>query len=243
MGLSPQQHAVLHPATFKPAGGAGGHAGAGHPQRAAGGGARAAGAGVGGCPGSACCCWLLCTACAQPDGQERKHSKSRPAFMPLAESRALLQTPPLNSVPCCSSVLAGRGHQRARGGGDPAGPPRRLQPGAGAAPVQHSGQGAAGLVWGGWGSTLSFVAVRARCVGMAPTLLLCASQGSWCTCGCPLCMLTALPAAIPRPLQASTDPGTSVRKSAIKILWESCIRAPGFPRATGERFGNAKHAP
>ncbi|PRW45458.1 nipped-B isoform X2 [Chlorella sorokiniana] len=33
-------------------------------------------------------------------------------------------------------------------------------------------------------------------------------------------------------VKASTDPGTSVRKSAIKILWESCIRAPGFPRAT-----------
>ena len=37
--------------------------------------------------------------------------------------------------------------------------------------------------------------------------------------------------------RASTDSGTSVRKAAIKILWESCIRAPGFPRATGERFG------
>jgi cohesin loading factor subunit SCC2 len=33
--------------------------------------------------------------------------------------------------------------------------------------------------------------------------------------------------------RAATDPGTSVRKAAIKILWESCIRAPGFPRATG----------
>ncbi len=33
--------------------------------------------------------------------------------------------------------------------------------------------------------------------------------------------------------RASTDTGTSVRKAAIKILWESCIRVPGFPRATG----------
>ena len=39
--------------------------------------------------------------------------------------------------------------------------------------------------------------------------------------------------SVPATAQASTDPGTSVRKSAIKILWESCIRAPGFPRATG----------
>lgn len=46
--------------------------------------------------------------------------------------------------------------------------------------------------------------------------------------------LLAHPTAYPIPPQASTDPGTSVRKSAIKILWESCIRAPGFPRATGE---------
>lgn len=34
--------------------------------------------------------------------------------------------------------------------------------------------------------------------------------------------------------RASTDAGTSVRKAAIKILWESCIRVPGFSRATGE---------
>ncbi|PSC68988.1 nipped-B B isoform X2 [Micractinium conductrix] len=32
--------------------------------------------------------------------------------------------------------------------------------------------------------------------------------------------------------RASTDPGTSVRKAAIKILWDACIRQPGFPRAT-----------
>eukprot|EP00887_Chlorella_sp_A99_P005943 scaffold29.g5943.t1 len=32
--------------------------------------------------------------------------------------------------------------------------------------------------------------------------------------------------------RASTDAGTSVRKAAIKILWEGCMRAPGFPRAT-----------
>lgn len=36
--------------------------------------------------------------------------------------------------------------------------------------------------------------------------------------------------------RASTDTGTSVRKAAIKILWESCIRVPGFPRATGARL-------
>lgn len=58
----------------------------------------------------------------------------------------------------------------------------------------------------------------------------------------PPCLPTSLPAAIPRPLQASTDPGTSVRKSAIKILWESCIRAPGFPRATGKQLCNSRHA-
>lgn len=28
------------------------------------------------------------------------------------------------------------------------------------------------------------------------------------------------------------DSGTSVRKRAINILWESCIRSPGFPYAT-----------
>ena len=33
--------------------------------------------------------------------------------------------------------------------------------------------------------------------------------------------------------RASTDPGTSVRKSAIKILFDSCIKVQGFPRATG----------
>lgn len=48
---------------------------------------------------------------------------------------------------------------------------------------------------------------------------------------------SALRPAVFLHLQASTDPGTSVRKSAIKILWESCIRAPGFARATGERTG------
>ena len=31
--------------------------------------------------------------------------------------------------------------------------------------------------------------------------------------------------------RASTDAGTSVRKAAIKILWECCMRVPGFPRA------------
>jgi hypothetical protein len=35
--------------------------------------------------------------------------------------------------------------------------------------------------------------------------------------------------------RASTDPGTSVRKSAIKILFDSCIKVQGFPRATGGR--------
>lgn len=32
--------------------------------------------------------------------------------------------------------------------------------------------------------------------------------------------------------RASTDAGTSVRRSAIKILWECCMRQPGFSRAT-----------
>ena len=41
--------------------------------------------------------------------------------------------------------------------------------------------------------------------------------------------------------RASTDSGTSVRKAAIRILWESCIRAPGFPRATGERVCMCVH--
>lgn len=47
--------------------------------------------------------------------------------------------------------------------------------------------------------------------------------------------------------RAATDPGTSVRKSAIKILWECCISAPGFPRATGApprrpRLGSSRRA-
>lgn len=31
---------------------------------------------------------------------------------------------------------------------------------------------------------------------------------------------------------AVRDPGTSVRKRAVNIMWESCIKQPGFPRAT-----------
>lgn len=32
--------------------------------------------------------------------------------------------------------------------------------------------------------------------------------------------------------QAVRDSGTSVRKRAVNIMWESCIRRPGFERAT-----------
>lgn len=31
---------------------------------------------------------------------------------------------------------------------------------------------------------------------------------------------------------AVRDPGTSVRKRAVNIMWESCVKQPGFPRAT-----------
>lgn len=31
---------------------------------------------------------------------------------------------------------------------------------------------------------------------------------------------------------ASSDQSTSVRKAAVKILWESCISVPGFPHAS-----------
>ena len=31
---------------------------------------------------------------------------------------------------------------------------------------------------------------------------------------------------------AVRDPGTSVRKRAVNIMWESCVKQPGFPKAT-----------
>lgn len=31
---------------------------------------------------------------------------------------------------------------------------------------------------------------------------------------------------------AVRDPGTSVRKRAVNIMWESCVKQAGFPRAT-----------
>ena len=31
---------------------------------------------------------------------------------------------------------------------------------------------------------------------------------------------------------AMRDPGTSVRKRAVNIMWESCVKQPGFPKAT-----------
>lgn len=30
---------------------------------------------------------------------------------------------------------------------------------------------------------------------------------------------------------AVRDPGTSVRKRAVNIMWESCVKQPGFPKA------------